>query len=94
MTAARTFPILLIPANAGEQASIPWDFIKPHAHQAWLNHGQTLEQLAEGGGLSWYQILCVVAGTSEYPLSPDQAQIEVEARVQEWQGNQTLELFA
>jgi len=42
---ARRFPIMGGP-------SIPWAMIAPHARQAKQNHDQTLERLAERGGLS------------------------------------------
>lgn len=33
-------------------ASIPWRAIEPHRQQAYNNHAQTLERLAQRGGLS------------------------------------------
>lgn len=32
--------------------SIPWEFLAPHEEQAQRNHGQSLQRLAERGGLS------------------------------------------
>lgn len=37
-----------------------WDIIEPHRKRAYLNYSQTLEMLAERGGLDWYEILCVL----------------------------------
>lgn len=31
---------------------LPWALIEPHRRQAMCNHGQTLERIAERGGLS------------------------------------------
>ncbi len=45
----KRFPIMI---GYGEKDYIPYDVIKPHERQALLNHGQTLDQLAERGGLS------------------------------------------
>lgn len=42
------------------KVSVPWAFIAPHARQARANHGQTLERLAERGGLSFCEMLAVV----------------------------------
>lgn len=53
----RTFPVL------GERGfSIPWSIVAPHAGQAHRNHGQTLERLAERGGLSWGELWMVLNG--------------------------------
>ena len=52
----KKFPIL------GTGESIDWNLIAPHEKQALENHcGQTLEQLASRHGLSWYELLCVMA---------------------------------
>lgn len=52
----RRFPIQGAP-------SIPWFIIGPQEQQAGINHsGQTLEQIAERGGLSPYEALCVIEG--------------------------------
>ena len=51
----KKFPIL------GTGKSIDWNLIAPHEKQAMENHGQTLEKLARRHGLSWYELLCVMA---------------------------------
>lgn len=52
----KKFPIL------GTNESIDWNLIASHEKQAMENHcGQTLEQLARRHGLSWYELLCVMA---------------------------------
>lgn len=50
------FPIL----GTNPREYIPLDIIKPHENQAILNHSQTLERLAERGGLGWIEALCVL----------------------------------
>lgn len=40
--------------------SIPWEMIAPHERQAQINHGQTLERLAERGGLGIREALWVL----------------------------------
>lgn len=54
------FPI----QNAPTLASIPWSLIAPHEGQALANHQQTLERLAERGGLSACEALLVIRGQS------------------------------
>ena len=51
----REFPILTNPKEY-----IPWDAIAPHEAQALRNHHQTLERLAERGGLSWVEAYAVL----------------------------------
>lgn len=43
------------------QEYIPYNLIAPHEAQAMRNHGQTLQRLAERGGLSWTEITAVLA---------------------------------
>ena len=41
---------------------IPWAFISPHEAQARRNHGQTLERLAQRGGLGASEVIDIVKG--------------------------------
>ena len=43
-----------------KRADLPWSAIEPHREQAQKNHCQTLERLAERGGLSWCETLAVL----------------------------------
>lgn len=52
----KKFPIM---KNKGKEY-IPYDVIKPHEDQALKNHGQTLDRLAERGGLSWAEAYAVL----------------------------------
>lgn len=52
---SKQFPIL---ETGGD--TIPWSVVEPHAGQAMLNHGQTLERLAERGGLSYRELIAVL----------------------------------
>jgi hypothetical protein len=40
--------------------SVPWDLVKDHEKQAQHNHSQSLERLAQRGGLSPMELWCVV----------------------------------
>ena len=40
--------------------TIPWVMLIPHETWAWINHGQTLEELANRGGLSWAEALAIL----------------------------------
>lgn len=65
MTDTRRFPIL----RSGE--TIAWSVIGPHEKQAWSNHDQTLNRLAERGGLSWMEALLVMSDKPLYPFHND-----------------------
>lgn len=45
-------------------SSIPWDVIAPYEGQAKANHDQTLQRLAERGGLSPMEAFMVMTGRS------------------------------
>jgi len=50
---------------------IPWDVVAPHEEQARLNHGgQSLQRLAERGGLSSCEAVYVILD-SPFPLFPN-----------------------
>ena len=70
------FPIL----GSKPKEYIPLDIIKLHENQAIRNHSQTLERLAERGGLGWIEALCVLEDR-EYDfhtkLTEDIARIKV-----------------
>lgn len=40
--------------------SVPWSLLEPHRLQAEKNHGQSIERLAERGGLSPQEMWCVL----------------------------------
>lgn len=62
----KTFPILQsCVARCREQGFhsplvVPFDLVKRHERQARTNHSQTVERLAERGGLSWLELLLVL----------------------------------
>lgn len=61
----RRFPVLRQGLTPDERRlrcpySIPWSVIEPHAAQAQRNHDQTLERLAQRGGLDPRELLAVL----------------------------------
>lgn len=61
----RAFPILAQSdqkeyRKIGMPRFVPWDFLEPHAEWAKINHDQTLERLAERGGLGADEMLAIV----------------------------------
>jgi hypothetical protein len=63
---SRRFPLLRshLPAGHGCPPSVPWELVAPHERRARLNHDQSLERLAERGGLSPGELWCLVADCS------------------------------
>ncbi len=50
--------------------SVPWKLIEPHAAQASKNHGgQTLQRLAERGGLSIHEMYAVLTDRDFHQVS-------------------------
>lgn len=56
----RMFPLQVHWKQKNCLREVPWAFIEPHEKQALLNHDQTLERLAQRGGLSIREALAVV----------------------------------
>lgn len=70
----RRFPVLFPPehkrgwAEALVPESVPWDIVAPHERQAGLNHRQTLDRLAERGGLDPRELYAVMHDEPWQPL--------------------------
>jgi hypothetical protein len=62
---------------------IPWERIAPHEAQALHNHDQTLERLAERGGLSPFEIMCAVEGHDLWPI-PQNADVAAVPKLLAW----------
>lgn len=53
----RRFPVMV---GVGGGFSVPWSLVEPFERQAQANHGQSLERLAERGGLSPFELWAVM----------------------------------
>lgn len=58
MTERKTMPIM----GSKLISEIPWTMIAPHEKQARSNHGQSLERLAERGGLACSEAIDIMRG--------------------------------
>lgn len=59
----RQFPILgYYPGLPDFPRSLPWRLVEPARKQAMANHKQTLERLAERGGLAPAELLLALSG--------------------------------
>lgn len=61
--------------------AIPWSFIAPHGAQAYANHRQTLERLAERGGLSPCEAVAVLEDRPWRAMAPGAAAARLRALV-------------
>jgi len=80
-TTEKTFPIM------GERVGtnlppIPWAVIEPHELQAQRNHTQTLERLAQRGGLSCTEALAVLENRNWKPMQFEEARRQLYALVE------------
>ncbi len=67
----RKFPIL------GAGMDIPWIIVELHDKQVRANHGQSLERIAERGGLGWGEALAVLEDRKYKYIDEDAARIQV-----------------
>lgn len=77
----RMFPVLDGGHHAeyrrlGMPREVPWRLLAPHEEQAKRNHNQTLERLAERGGLGPVEMRAIVEGK--------RSSLRVKRRVQNW----------
>lgn len=77
----RRFPIL----DSTGLRSIPWAMLVPNARQALDNHDQTLERLAERGGLAAYEALAVLDGRKWRKMDDAVSSAELRKRVEAWE---------
>lgn len=75
----RMFPVLLGPREKRMAPdclrAIPWSAIAPYEDQAKRNHNQTLDRLAERGGLSPLEICYVCCRTEWKPQSVESYEV-------------------
>lgn len=72
--ARKTFPIL-----KGEGASIDYQLVSDHAEQARSNHYQSVDRLAERGGLSWCELYAVLHNRKWEKIADNDAMIACRA---------------
>ncbi len=83
----RQYPII----GTRPQEYIPWDVLVPHEKRVLRNHCQTLERLAERGGLSWIEVVWILedrAWGGPPNLHPDEAKRTVLEHVAAWEAAQ------
>ena len=84
----RQFPIQVCDTRRHTHAvraprRIPWGIVEPGREQAMRNHDQTLERLAERGGLTPGELRCAIEGKKLWPHF-DEYSAEKCAADEEW----------
>lgn len=64
--------------------SVPWAMLAPHEAQALSNHDQTLRRLAERGGLSPMEMICILEDRRWEPWEPAWAITKLKELVAAW----------
>lgn len=79
----KLFPILTQqgPYAGRTRTLVPWEWVEPHWAQAKKNHGQTLERLAERGGLSISELAAVLEDREWRRMEDEDAWQAIYARV-------------
>lgn len=67
----------------GHARTIPWEMIAPHDRQAKINHDQTLDRLAERGGLGYSEAIAILKDEKWKPLPELEAARELNQMVSE-----------
>ena len=83
MTDERWFPIMG-QRVAEHIAPIPWSVIASHEAQAQRNHDQTLQRLAERGGLSPCELVAVLTDRRWHRMDDAVAVAELDALLAAW----------
>lgn len=55
---------------------IPWSVVAPHEEWAQRNHSQSLERLAERGGLTPHELVCLIEDKPLFPIAPWEASLQ------------------
>lgn len=74
VTKRKSFPIL-----GGQGAKIDFQLVADHGKQANANHYQTVERLAERGGLSWCELCAVLNNRKWQKMDENDAIVECRA---------------
>ncbi len=81
----RLYPVL----ESNPPEYIPYEILIPHEAQALKNHSnQTLERLAERGGLGWTEILAILEDRDFQKMDASQAREQVLRYVALWEDRQ------
>ncbi len=86
MAERRAFPML---PHYGEltRRAVPWDFVAPHEARAHANHEQTLERLAERGGLAECELVALLEDRPWRAMDRGEADARLNELLAAWEAN-------
>lgn len=70
---------------------VPWAMLTPHEPQALINHDQSLERLAQRGGLGADEMIFILEDrgwTHERDVQERETEVDLIARVEAWRKTQ------
>lgn len=70
--------------------AVPWGMMERHADQARRNHGQTLDRLAERGGLAASEACAILGDRPWHAMNDFTAQGHLARKLAEWRHEQRL----
>lgn len=78
------YPILCTGRPDATLRAVPWAFVAPHERQAQRNHYQTLDRLAQRGGLSPCELVAVLEDRPWRAMPLDAAEDRVRELLAAW----------
>ena len=86
--ASRLFP-LVVDRDRGlafpdAPTALPWPLVAAHENQALINHGQSVIELAENGGIDWSEMVAVLEDRPWHCMSVDEAAKRMEELFADW----------
>jgi len=72
----RRFPMHTDRLDKRLPKTVPWELVAPHEAQAQRNHSQTLERLAQRGGLSVRELWSVCHDRHWHPMVAEEVAVE------------------
>ena len=64
--------------------ALPWPLVAAHENQALINHGRSIVELAENGGIEWSEMVAVLEDRPWHWMSVDEAAERLEELFVEW----------
>jgi hypothetical protein len=86
--ASRLFPLAVdrdrTLAFPDAPTALPWPLVAAHESQALINHGQSVIELAENGGIDWSEMVAVLQDRPWHWMSDDEAAERLEELFADW----------
>jgi hypothetical protein len=64
--------------------ALPWPLVAAHENQALINHGQSISDLADKGGIDWSEMVAVLEDRPWHRMPVDEAAERLEELFADW----------